>query len=328
MDAFLFHVRRFAGWILGVVGGVLSFLSSWDLVEDAKFDQTTLSIMANTFIYITVILLLIFVITLYYNSSRKEKYANITTSIHNINHHIRDLNNYLIENRPSDDASIQEYNSYLSQSKTYISHILDFSADIFRSLTSTNCRTSIKLTYENNGELYFYTYARDSASAGRYRDRDRKRVRDNHDPLNKNKRFAQLFSSDESHWHYFSNNLSKDSEFQTTSMTAYKPELTTGLNSHRKRFSMFNWPLPYRSTISCVIRQGSCNLMEERDSEVLGFLTVDSESRGVFIEKWDTQIVFAVADAIFTPLKQVIKIQAIVNSMQNQDKKNGIPSPT
>ncbi|KEO56662.1 hypothetical protein SMB34_18795 [Thalassospira permensis NBRC 106175] len=68
--------------------------------------------------------------------------------------------------------------------------------------------------------------------------------------------------------------------------------------------------------------------MEERDSEVLGFLTVDSESRGVFIEKWDTQIVFAVADAIFTPLKQVIKIQAIVNSMQNQDKKNGIPSPT
>ena len=200
-------------------------------------------------------------------------------------------------------------------------------SDIFRSLTSTNCRSSIKLTYEHNQELYFYTYARDHASSGRYRDSDRKRIRENHDPLNSNKRFAELFSPKEANWHYFSNNLSKDSEFQTTSMTAYKPELILGLNSHRRRFSMFNWPLPYRSTISCVIRQGSCNLMEERNSEVLGFLTVDSESRGVFIEKWDTQIVFSLADAIFVPLKQITRIQSAVNSMQSPEKKIHFPQP-
>ena len=315
MDAFLFHAKRFFGWILGLVGATLSVLSSWDLIADAGFSQSKLSILANSFIYIVGTLVLFFVIFIYYNSSKKEKYANITTSIHNINHHIRDLNTFLIEQIPQDGASKEEYEAYLSQAKNQIFNILDFMSDIFRSLTSTNCRSSIKLIYEHEDELYFYTYARDHASSGRCRDSDRKRVKENHDPLNKNKRFTDLFSEDEAQWHYFSNNLSKDTEFQTTSMTAYKPELTTGLNSHRKRFSIFNWPLPYRSTISCVIRQGSCNLMEERDSEVIGFLTVDSESRGVFIEKWDTQIVFALADAIFVPLKQITNVKAAVNAM-------------
>jgi hypothetical protein len=42
---------------------------------------------------------------------------------------------------------------------------------------------------------------------------------------------------------------------------------------------------------------------------VLGFLTVDSESRNVFVERWDVQIAFAAADALYHPLRQLIAAQ-------------------
>jgi hypothetical protein len=42
---------------------------------------------------------------------------------------------------------------------------------------------------------------------------------------------------------------------------------------------------------------------------VLGFLTIDSESRGVFVDRWDVQIAFAMADALFHPLRRFVIAQ-------------------
>lgn len=42
---------------------------------------------------------------------------------------------------------------------------------------------------------------------------------------------------------------------------------------------------------------------------MLGFLTVDSESRGVFEERWDVQLMLAVADALYTPVRAYLDAQ-------------------
>lgn len=317
MDQILFQLRRFGGWLIGLIGIVLALLSSWDLFERFVSDQTVLSVMANGFILFVVSVVLIALITRQYQTIRKEKYANISPLVHKAVHAARDAHTYLLENAPAEDADQQAYEAYLSHAKIKLGQSLDRLVEIFMVITSTRCRASIKLMYEANDELYFYTYLRDQNSAESCRARDKQRIRDNHDPLNKNLRFAQLFSDSENHWHYISNNLAKDKSFRTTSMTAYSPELETKINSGLNGFSLFNWPLPYRSTISCVIRQGPFDFMEERSSEVLGFLTVDSESRGVFAEKWDVEIVFVIADAIFQPLK-------LINEEVNKAASRGI----
>jgi hypothetical protein len=43
--------------------------------------------------------------------------------------------------------------------------------------------------------------------------------------------------------------------------------------------------------------------------EVLGFLTIDSESRNVFEERWDSQIMFAVADALYPAIRAYLAAQ-------------------
>ena len=50
-------------------------------------------------------------------------------------------------------------------------------------------------------------------------------------------------------------------------------------------------------------------MAEHIPAEVLGFLTVDSESRNVFEERWDVQIMFAVADALYGPIRGYIDAQ-------------------
>lgn len=304
MDDLRLRLRMFGGWLLGAVGVVLASISGWDLVDAWDFNQTTASYIANGYLLGLVTVAFGFMAFRQYQTIRKEKYANITSHLHSINHILRDLQTFLDEQRPSEGATREQALSYRREAKRKFVQVLEELANIFRTITSTHCRASIKLLYagDDADELYFWTYARDPRSEEECRDRDQRRVRTNHDALNKNKRFAQLFSADESLWHYMCNNLASDASFSTTSMTAYKPDHADSIpNGFRALFSR-RWPLPYRSTLSCAIRQGSFDLHEERQSQVIGFLTVDSESRGVFVEKWDKQLIFSVADALFRPL--------------------------
>ena len=76
------------------------------------------------------------------------------------------------------------------------------------------------------------------------------------------------------------------------------------------------WPLPYRSTLTCAIRHHAIlGLLEQ--PEAVGFLCVDSESRNVFEKRWDVELCFSIADALFHPIDQLIKTMASAAQRKN-----------
>lgn len=91
----------------------------------------------------------------------------------------------------------------------------------------------------------------------------------------------------------------------------------------RFRRTTENWPLPYRSTIACTICQSPGPFVSTPKTVVLGFVTVDSESRGVFSERWDVPLVAALANALYHPLKKLIELQNEMNHMARFKTKNG-----
>lgn len=308
MDEVLFRIRRFIGWFFGVVGIVAAYLSGWDIISHFWAGQSNLSFLANIYIFVITGIVIIFCSFRVYQTIKKEKYANITPLLHQSMHAIKELQTYLLEEMPREDAEDQAINNYLKLAKGKVVQCLDNVADIFRVTTSTHCRSCIKMMYplEGNGDqIFVYTYARDGAASSRCLDTDRRRIRENHDPLLENYRFAELFDPNRHKWYYFCNNLAKDSEFRTTSVTAYQPDTKLKVGHGLFHSSFSRWPLPYRSTITCVIRQGQFDLLDNRQSEVIGFICVDSESRGVFEERWDVNLLFSIADALYHPLKLI-----------------------
>lgn len=251
-------------------------------------------------------------------TSRKEKYANITVYCHQISSITRDLNTYIILNQPPHAGSVREYEQFFEVVKTKTREILDQLALIFVSLTGTRCRTSIKLIYPVGDEAYYFTFTRDHTSLEHCRERDDQRAERNHDPLKKNAQFSKLFDHSSGTRTYFCNDLSCDPAFTSTSFTAYDPHWAeTGLHEKKNLFGKLKlrrWPLPYRSTICCVIRHGAASFLPGLKPLVLGFVTVDSESRNVFEPRWDPPLLSMVADNLFHPLKQYLEIQNKVAS--------------
>ena len=321
MSEFWFQLRRFGGWAIGLIGFVASLIAGWDIIGIWLESQNSISMAANIYILAIVTIVVAILSFRHYQTMRKEKYANIAPLLHQIVHGLRDLDTYTLEKQPAKDSSEQEYSMYLQSVEVMFGRILDQLATVFEMLTSTHCRTSIKLTYLNDGSLHYYTYKRDQWSQGRCARKDIERMKENHDPLSKNAVFTRLFEDKEDKWHYFNNDLCGDHKFTTTSMTAYKPDHAERPGPHGWFHSLQSkWPLPYRSTLACVIRQGPFDFDPKRQSEVLGFLTVDSASRGVFVEKWDIQLVFAVADAMFHPLKRVVVVQGLADAASSKPK--------
>jgi hypothetical protein len=297
---------RYSGWIAGIVGVVATFVGGWGILEIWIGSQNQISWISNIYVVIVSFVILFTLSVRHFQTMRKEKYANISSKLHYAIHQSRNIHTYLLENAPSDFSNQSEVEPYLNTAKSMFVVVLDHVATVFMMITGTKCRTSIKLTYEIDGEVYFYTYTRDRESRENCRERDNKRVDDNNDPLDANSQFSKLFSNEHRELHYFSNDLVREARrgrFETTSTRAYDPNHSFIPGGNR------GWNLPYKSTIACVIRQGECDQFEGRQQDVLGFLTVDSESRGVFIERWDVELAYAVADAMFHPLKLVIAAQ-------------------
>jgi hypothetical protein len=304
VEATYWRIKWYGAWLAGGVGILAAYFVGFELLRDFVRTQDTLHLAAN--IYIVCIAALALIITLFrqWTSIRKEKYANITPLIHQILHQIRDLNTFIHTAEPK-GGSEQLYEIFIRDCKTIFGRILDQVNSVFISITSTHCRASIKLTYQKNGKIYVYTLTRDQGSRQRHLKLDNQRVEADHDPLDENPQFARLFSDDHDSWHYMCNNLPRESDFRCTSVTAYAPDHATRAASQRR----LPWPLPYRSTIACVIRQSPFDLHPTINAEVLGFLTIDSESRGVFEERWDVQIMFAVADALYGPVRAYLDAQ-------------------
>lgn len=311
VEATLSRVKAYAGWIAGCIGALLAYFAGFDLLSKFISTQDSLHLAANIYLVFLSFCIVVVAAWRQWITIRKEKYANITTHLHSVHHAIRDLNTFIHLNEPRDSPTKKEYERFINDCKVQLGRVLDQVRNVFGTLSSTHCRASIKLTYEKNGQVYVYTLTRDQVSKQQCFLRDNKRLDEDHDPLDENPQFASLFSDKNLVWHYICNDLTKNEEFRCTSMSAYDPGYATRapIRSRWRRLWNSSWPLPYKSTLACVIRQGQFDLNQTIAPEVLGFLTIDSESRGVFQERWDTQIMFSIADALYGPVRGYIAAQ-------------------
>ena len=281
----------------------LSFVSGWDIIEKISKEEHP-TVLTVTYVLFLSFLFMICHVALSWQLTRKARYANIASHIHRINHSVRDILTYLDEHDPKSDDK-REKNE---RTRIAVGQILDSTVSIFAMLTGTNCRACIKLIYTEMADdaagvgLYVHTYIRDGNSNAALQRTDVERRKQNSDPLTpeRNRVFSDLFDLRNSSWYYVNNDLIKaykNRSFNSTSFEAYDPR--------RAVAPPHSWPLPYRSTITCVIRQNASPLMPRRDCNVLGFLAIDSESRGVFNRRWDVQLALSIADALFHPLEKI-----------------------
>lgn len=304
------------GYIVGAIGIVATMLAGWGLYTTWLGGQTPSTTAAHIYILTVSAIVVIACSIRIWISIRKEKYANITSNYHRALHCLRDLETYLNENKPEKGASTEEHDRYTSTAKALVVKILDQICIIFQSITGTHCRSCIKFSYEFNGELFFYTYARDQGSLDTLREMDTHRAEQNSDPHKSNPTFRAICDTSEpvTKWHFLSNNLPNDPSFESTSFIAYERNFARRGRTHWPLIWKSNWPLPYRSCLSVAVRQGKFMESEQRQIICIGFLSVDSESRGVFEERWDKEIMYGFADALFNPLKRIIEAQQISQS--------------
>ena len=302
-EAWLWRWKHFFGWLFGFVGVILTVITGFELLSKFQAAQNNISIVSTVYVFVVTFSILIVSIYYVFNSIRKERYANIVRSLHSVNHQARDLYTYILAMEPRGQSK-QAYENFLNSAKSMFGAILDQTVIVYTTLTSTHCRAAIKLTYPlerpgANDEVHVFTLARDKSSRQDCKDRDNWRVQHNSDPLDGNPHLARIFSSANQTWHFISNNLKLDKAYRSTSVIAYNPEIVTKPLPDGKK-----WALPYRSCVTCVIGQAAFEQCPDLPTKIQGFLTVDSESRGVFEERWDVQVLFMIADALYGPLRE------------------------
>jgi len=303
------RIRRYLGWVVGGIGLILAWFAGFELIERFVKSQDAISVAANIYVVVTAVLAIVLTIVRQWMTMRKEKYANITTNLRSIMHEIRDLNTFIKSCEPTGGTEAQ-YNNFIESCKGFFGKVLDQLSAMFGSLTSTNCRTAIKLVYAVGTNMHVYTLARDESSRIKCSERDNRRLVRNHDPLEDNPQFAELFSDTNHSWHFLCNDLTALDGFRSTSLTAYNPHHATSIPRPTGFWrGTKSWLLPYRSTITCAIRQGPLSLNPGLQTNVIGFLTVDSESRSVFDDRWDVPLVFAVADVLYPVLLAYLELQ-------------------
>ena len=295
--------------IIGVVGVVGSYLSGFDLFKKL-FSAQTETLAAVIYIIIFSVALVVVIAVREYQVMRKEKYANVTEKIHDVCHNIRNLQTFINCMYPDEKTTKKEIQTVIAECKERLSKILDDTAGIFQMLTSTRCRVAVKTVFEHDGdELYLDTLARDNTSTNRWKDLDNRRVRENKDRLDGNLTMRRLMTEETTSSHYICNDLTAKAaaSFVGTSSDAYHDHFRAQIEHQRGWTNRQRWILPYKSTIICAIRQPQMERLPDQ-VEAVGLLCVDSESRGVFVEQWDVQLCFAVADALYHPVSDLMEL--------------------
>lgn len=243
-------------------------------------------------IYAFTVNILLFIFVVYsmareYTIAKKVKYANINENRRILTGKLLRLYNQL-EN--IDHGKYTDKHFLAETFHEELIEALSLFKNIFEMLTGTRCRASLKTVFYSDDKsptVYVKTVARDQGSWNANKSIDKSREQHKMDPIDKNSDFLILFEkkrppSD----FFFSNNLLKLKNYKNSSFEIYgEPKRECFINI----FCRTKWPLPYRSTIVWAI--------EDREKKnVLGFLTIDSESRGVFDKRWDVPIGFEVAE--------------------------------
>ncbi|PWW82489.1 hypothetical protein CR164_05735 [Prosthecochloris marina] len=260
------------------------------------------------------VLLLVFIIVREVIFARKEKYANITGKLHFCFHLIRDIESFLNELDPS-ALSEKDGERVFTGATNGLITVLDCVATIFSMLTGTRCRATIKAIYEKDKKLYVRTLARDTDSYEHNSEKDKERSDKNQDAIEENEDFELLYSEKQPGQNYFfCNDLMQRRNYKTSSFKVYgEPKEEMGFY---ERITGKGWTLPYRSAIVWPIQQRKNRHFDFDEVGCIGFLAVDSESRGVFKKSWDTWLGAGVADALFHPLNTMFKV------VENKNEEN------
>lgn len=286
----------------GTVGGILFIIRDNIKIVKENYELATVLTLS-----LFLVIFFVYIVWREYNVSRKERYANICANQHRCIHLLRDLTTILTRNLKS-ISSQKEKQLLIDNCITILQDVLTEFSTTFSILTGTLCRASIKSIYEKDGELYVYTLARDKKSADANFEQDQKRFKENLDPLKENIDFKLLYEKfGQNQRCFFSNNLALRRNYCTSSFKiyGYPPDNISFFQrivTFFKKDNVDNWPLPYISTIVWPIQQRDTQTLKIEKPECIGFLAIDSDSRGVFRKKWDFHLGAEVADALFHPL--------------------------
>ena len=270
------------------------------------FSDEWFEIILTSTVSVGFILLLIFLVVREIMSSRKEKYANITEKHHFCFHTTRDIETFLNDIDPASLTEKDKEHIFTAATNGYIK-ILDGVATIYSMLTGTRCRATIKTIYEKDGKLFVRTLARDADSYEHNFETDIQRFEDNKDAIEENEDFELLYDEKQPGQScFFCNNLIERRIYKTSSFKVYgEPNKEM---SWYERMRCKGWTLPYRSAIVWPIQQKKNRYFAFDEIGCIGFLAVDSESRGVFKKNWDTWLGAGIADALFHPINTMFNV--------------------
>jgi hypothetical protein len=198
-----------------------------------------------------------------------------------------------------------------------IEGVLDRFAAVFSVVTGTRCRAAIKLIEQDKKtkKYFVYTLSRDQDSNRLCREMDKQRCDSRSDLVENNYDFKTLVN------HYspttrcfICNDLTIKKDYYSSSCEVYEKR-TGSLDFFEKIGYLLKkekWVLPYKSTIVWPIQQREEDLPFVENTICIGFLTIDSESRGVFEERWDFEVGATVADALFHTIKNFSMLENVL----------------
>ena len=259
--------------------------------------------------------------------SRKQKYANITNHYSILSSKIGKLTTELIDEM-TDLVSSSAFNRKITD-KIFVEcveGILNDFAIMFDLLTSTKCRSSIKIipwdqSPPSPGAEYVVCFARDLSSGPGNRQADRRRAEQKSDTISGNSDFQSLiFDSKDQSDYYINNNIVKSvskGTFKSTSLEYYRRKK---IDSDDGRY-VGRELLPYRSTMVWPMRTFEVAHGSVDKSKFIGFLCVDSEYNNVFNHRWDKNLGASVADQLVNVFYLKRQIDILVALQPNGGRK-------
>jgi hypothetical protein len=305
-----FPFGAFLGW-LGLVIGILS--GAVALVETFTSNTTIKEWVLSSTLVAVALLSLGALAYREYTLARQSKFVSTLAHQQQASGLLRDLRIFLQLHEKPPLLTAQA----LRQARGMIEEILTIYAEIFSLLTSTRCRTCIKLTdvhSEIPDNVLVFALARDKLSANENRLHDKDRADNSRDKLKDNSDFLRLWDPKlQEGVNFFCNNLPKEEGYETSSFN-YWLNIAGNPNKIRKA----TWPLWYRSTIVWPIRRYPKEDLGIETHICLGFLCVDSHLTGVFELDEHGPVGTMLANALFPILELYTDLSAMLATTAQQ----------
>lgn len=294
-------------WLVIIVLLLGNLKGYWGAIEDYKteIDRVVISLA-----------LLVLIVSVFYKevkSIRSRRFARIQPSLHAISHSIRDISTVL-EVLEEEEQARGKYRDFINSS---FERAATSFANSFSILTGIQCRASIKLIYfeetlQGERQAFVSTFVRDQESSSIQQRDDHDRQNNNYDAIEENTDFNLLWRRKVGC--FFSNNLPSYHGYENSSYPKIEDRDISGWRGLVNFFVPLNWPASYRSTIVWPIQKRALPTIDESEDTLIGFLTIDCESRGVFRYRTDFEFGAAVADALYPPIRRLQRLQVTADT--------------